>query len=206
MKLISIVIVVGACTTPTDSFVLDHTEVLAVRAEPAHVAPGGTVRIDALVATEAGDVAITVPEVIETNGLAAERRADGWYVTGPDAPLAQTIAVTAQVDGVMLVAQKELLFGDVADNPAIAALHVDGDLRTTIEVAVGAQPTLDVGAIGVEPLTFAWYASVGSLEHFRRHDATFVADMPGDGIVCVVVRDAQGGVAWQTVPTHTRQP
>jgi hypothetical protein len=203
MKNVLFLLAIAACTTSGDPSFLDHAQILAVRAEPAHVEVGGTVRVDMLAGDDAGEVTTSVPDTLDAGGLAAMRGADGWYVIGPAGmPAAPTITVTATIDGRTLVATKTLVFGDDAENPTLAAMEVDGQGAAAIDVPKGDKPPLDVGAAGAEPLAYAWYTSVGKLEHYRTAEPTFDADAAGDGIVCVVVRDAQGGVAWQILPAH----
>jgi hypothetical protein len=48
--------------------------------------------------------------------------------------------------------------------------------------------------------SFAWYASLGRLDHARSATATFDASAASNGLVLVVVRDAVGGVGWATIP------
>jgi hypothetical protein len=212
MKTLHIVlfaIACAACTTNNaDTFTLDHARILAVRSEPAHVPIGGTVRIDVLAGNDAGDVYVAVPDAIDIGTLAAQRESDGWYVTGPDGvQLAPTATVTIAIDGELKVSTKELVFGDSADNPMIGDMQVDGSAIQTIDIAQDTKPALDAITAGVEPLSFAWYTSLGTLEHFRDPEATFDADQAGDGTIAVVVRDAQGGVAWQIVPASvTTEP
>ena len=156
----------------------------------AHAAPATAVRVDVLAGDDAGNVFVAVPDAID---VPAERRADGWYVTTPG-----TITVTASIDGQSLVAQKQLFFDAPADNPAVTPM-------TAIDAARGDKPALDASATGAEPLAYAWYTSLGTLEHYRSPDAVLDATATGDGVVCVVVRDAQGGVAWDIIPASIHQ-
>ncbi|HEX7701676.1 MAG TPA: hypothetical protein VF403_13155 [Kofleriaceae bacterium] len=198
----------AACTTNNaDTFTLDHARILAVRSEPAHAPIGGTVRIDVLAGNDAGDVYVAVPDAIDIGTLAAQRESDGWYVTGPGVQLAPAATVTIAIDGVAFSATKELVFGDSADNPMIGDMQVDGSAIQAIDIAQNTKPALDATTAGAEPLSFAWYTSLGTLEHYREPEATFDADQAGDGTIAVVVRDAQGGVAWQIVPASvTTEP
>jgi hypothetical protein len=199
--LVAALATLAACTDSNDPFLLDHAQILAVRAEPAHALPGGSVRIDVLAGDAEGELLDVVPDSIDAGGLPAERRVDGWYVTSPTA-LAPTISVTLTIDGEPWTATKELVFGDSAANPTVAAMQVGGSAAQAVDVAKGEKPVLDVASAGVAPLAYAWYTSLGKLDHYREAEATFDADAAGDGIVCVVVRDAQGGVTWQAVPAH----
>ncbi len=194
MKRFVILAAVAACNSSSDPFLLDHAQILAVRAEPAHAPPGTSVRVDVLAGDDAGDVFDAVPDALDAGALPVERRADGWYVTSP-APLAPTITVIVTIDGQPWQATKQLVFADRADNPSVAEMP-------PVDATRGTKPQLDAAGAGADPLSYAWYTSLGTLEHYRQPDAILDADKPGDGIVCVVVRDAQGGVAWQMVPAH----
>jgi len=196
-RIIFAVLALAACNSSNEPFALDHAQILAVRSEPAHAPPGSTVRIDVLAGNDAGDVFIAVPDTLDAGGLAAVRGADGWYVTGPDKAFAPTIGVTLGIDGTNWAASKELVFGDAAANPTVAA-------DAALDMTKGEKRALDATAGGVDPFTYAWYSSLGTLDHYREVEATFHADTPGDGVVCVVVRDAQGGVAWQILPATVR--
>lgn len=198
MKRMFFVLAIAACNTSSEPFELDHPQILAVRSEPAHAPAGGTVRVDALVGDSYGNVRIVVPDTLDAAGLVADRRADGWYVTAPAS--APEITVTVDIDGEAWTASKQLVFGDTAGNPTVAAMQVDGSPTDAIALARGEKPALDLVTTGVEPLTYAWYTSVGKLVHYRSAEAELDADIAGDGVVCVVVRDARGGVAWQLLP------
>ncbi|MGE5185228.1 MAG: hypothetical protein ACM31C_24330 [Acidobacteriota bacterium] len=194
MKRFVFLAAVAACTSSSDPFELDHAQILAVRAEPAHAPPGTAVRIDVLAGDDAGDVFEAVPDAVDAGPLAAERRADGWYVTSP-APLAPAITVTLRIDGQPWAATKQLVFAELAANPSLAEMP-------PVQAIRGTKPQLAASAAGADPLSYAWYTSLGTLEHYRQPAAILDAEAAGDGIVCVVVRDAQGGVAWQTIPAH----
>jgi len=195
--------VLGACNTSDDPFSLDHAQVLAVRAEPAHAKPGERVRVDLLAGDTAGDVFVAIPDSLDAGGLPATRGDDGWYVQSPaGGPLAPTANVAITIDGEVLRATKQLVFADERENPTIATMQVDGSATQAIDVARGTKPVLDVAAVGDGTLAYAWYTSLGKLEHYRRENATFDADESGEGTVVAVVRDDAGGVVWQLVPAH----
>lgn len=202
MKRLMLLFVV-ACNTSSDPYSLDHAQILAVRSFPAHGAPGGQVRIDALASDDAGNVFVAIPDRLDAEGLPIERGSDGWYVTSVQgSPLAPTATVTVSIDGTAWTAQKQLAFDGEQPNPSVQAMSVDGAASQAIDVAKGAQPALDVAMAGAGTFSFAWYTSLGKLDHYRRELATFDANEQGDGTIACVVRDGAGGVAWQIVPVH----
>src|SRR5438477_8238881 len=120
-------IAVAACNTSTDPFMLDHTQILAVRSEPAHAPPGSSVRVDLLAGDEAGNVFIAIPDSLDAGGLPVQRASDGWYVQGPAGmPSAPTANVAITIDGQLLRATKQLDFADDRPNPSIDDMQVDG--------------------------------------------------------------------------------
>lgn len=202
--LATLTLTLAACTDSSDPYSLNQAQILAVRSEPAHAVPGGSVRIDVLASDEAGNVFVTVPDHVDAGGLPVTRGGDGWYVQGPAMPAAPTADVALTVDGTLLRATKQLLFRDDRPNPSVTTMQVDGSASQAIDVARGARPALGVAASGDGMFMYAWYTSIGKLEHYRSANATFDANEQGDGAVAVVVRDDQGGVAWQIVPASVQ--
>jgi hypothetical protein len=198
----ALTLALGACTQSDDAYFLAHAQILALRSEPSHVPPGGTVRVDALVGDEAGDVSVVVPDQLAAS-IPAQKQADGWYVTAPaGSALDVEVTATVTVDDEALVGTKALVFADAQDNPTIDQMYLDGSAAAAIAVAKGATPTLALANPDASALSYAWYTSLGELEQFRSAQATFDATEAGDGVVCVVVRDGQGGVAWQVIDAH----
>ena len=202
MKRLLVVVALAACTEAAEPARLDHAQILAVRATPAHVAAGGRARIDLLAGDATGAIFEAAPDVVVADGLAVERAPDGWYVTAGAAPGIAPLAVSLAIDGETWRATKQLVIGPPADNPQVAAMQVDGAATDALVAAVGTTPTLAAAAIGGEPLTYAWYSSVGDLEHYRTAEAVLDAAEPAEGTVVVVVRDSVGGVTWQPLPAR----
>ncbi len=195
-------VVLAACSTPEDPALLDHAQILAVRSTPAHVAPGERARIDALVGDDTGAVQVVVPDLVDVVG--AERAADGWYVTASPEPGSVAARITIAIGGTPYRADKTLVFGDDAANPTMSDVEVDGSPDNVLDATSGTSHQLAASCAGVEPLSYAWYTSIGTLQHYRAAQATLGADVAGDGVILVVVRDAQGGVVWQTMPAQIR--
>lgn len=195
----------GACAAPEEAR-LDHAQILAVRAEPAHVAPGGVSRIDILAGDDSGAVYETAPDALVATGasgpLRVEHTADGWFVTAGAAPEIATLEVTVTIDGVTWPAKKALVVSEPADNPRVAAMQIDGSASEALVAPLGSKAELTAVGVGLEPLTYAWYSSVGSLERYRQPSATLDADEAGEGTVVLVVRDGAGGVGWHLLPAR----
>src|SRR5215470_4395163 len=197
MRKLLVVAALTACNAQNDSARLDHAELLAVRAEPPHAVAMQRVRIDVLAADDAGNVFETDPDSVTAGSLPVEHSDAGWFVTAPpaDAMMAgATLAIELTIEGEQKAATKQIVFGDSAANPAVAMMRVDGSDSSSLAAAVGDRPALSATASGIEPLSYAWYSSVGDIEHARRSDAILDADAAAMGTIVVVVRDAQGGV------------
>jgi hypothetical protein len=201
----SIALAAGACAETAEAR-LDHAQILAVRTEPAHVAPGGVARVDVLVGDDSGAVFATSPDELLATGaagpLAAERTADGWLVTAGAAPELATLDVTVAIDGVAWRAKKALVVGQPADNPRVIAMQIDGSPSDELVAPAGTQPQLTAIGAGREPLTYAWYSSVGDLARYRQPDAVLDAADAAEGAILVVVRDGAGGVGWHVLPAR----
>jgi hypothetical protein len=200
--LLGVTLAAVACSEPSEPALLDHAQILAVRATPPHVAPGGRARIDMLAGDYAGSVFEAQPESVTAQGLAVEHADDGWYVTAT-VPGIVPIDVALTIDGELWRAEKQLVVAQPADNPRVATMQVDGAAAATELVAqVGTKPALAAVGEGMEPLSYAWYSSVGDLEHYRKPEATLDAKAAAQGTIVVVVRDRVGGVDWHVLPAR----
>ncbi len=204
MKRIIPILVLAACTE-SDEAKLDHAQILAVRAEPSHVAPGQRAKIDILAGNDAGDVFEIAPDTLAASGqggaLAVEQTADGWFVTAGPTPDLATLTVTLAIDGISWPATKSLVVAEPAANPGIT-LAIDGSPATEMTGSAGATAELAVTADGTAPFTYAWYSSVGDLSHIHSAAATLETTAADEGVIVVVVRDDVGGVTWQVVPAR----
>jgi hypothetical protein len=195
----------GACAESEEAR-LDHAQILAVRAEPAHVAPGGVAKIDVLAGDDAGGVFVTSPDALVATDpggqLRVEHTPDGWFVTAGDAPGVATLDLAVAIDGVSWRARKSLVVGEPADNPRVAAMQIDGAAQDELIAPLGTKPELTAIGLGREPLTYAWYTSVGALERYRQPTAALDASDAGEGTILLVVRDGAGGVGWHLLPAR----
>jgi len=195
----------AACDAAPELARLDHAQILAVRSEPAAVAPGERAKIDILAGDDAGNVFEAKPDSVTafsrtTGPLAVERTADGWYVTANGAAEIATIAVSLSIDGVEWKATKSLVVNAPASNPTITTMQIDGADADDVIAPVGTKPSLTVIAEG--DLKYAWYSSVGDLEKYRQPTAILDAAEAAEGHVVIVVRDPNGGVSWKLLPAR----
>ena len=201
MKRIIFLLALAACDAAPELARLDHAQILAVRSEPAAVAPGERAKIELLAGDDSGAVFEADPDAV-TSTLAVERTADGWYVTAGATPEIATIGVALEIDGVVWRATKSLVVNATAENPRINSMQIDGAASEELVAATGTKPSLTVTGEGTEPFKYAWYSSVGDLEKYRQPTAILDAAEPAEGHVVIVVRDASGGVSWQLLPAR----
>ena len=197
--LVLTLLVLAACDAKPEIARLDHSQILAVRTEPASVAPGERARIDVLAGDESGAVYEAVPDSVAARGLPVEHTAEGWFVTAGGPEIA-TLEVAIDIDGTEWRATKSLVVSERTENPRIATMQIDGAASEQLVAAVGTKPALSVTAEG--DLDYAWYSSVGDLELYRQPSAILDAKEPAVGHVVIVVRDATGGVSWKLLPAR----
>ena len=198
MKRILCLLALAACDAAPELARLDHAQILAVRTEPATVAPGERARIDVLAGDDSGAVFEVAPDRV-TSALPVERTPEGWFVTAGE-PEVATLLVALEIDGVEWRATKSLVVSTTTPNPQITTMQIDGADSEELVVAAGTKPTLAVVAEG--DLTYAWYSSVGDLELYRQPSAILDAAEPAEGHVVIVVRDPAGGVTWKLLPAR----
>jgi hypothetical protein len=205
-KLMLMSLSLAACAESADAR-LDHAQILAVRTEPASIAPGQRARVDVLAGDDAGNVFVTAPDTLSAIGaqgpLRVESTADGLYVTGGSAPEIAKLALSVAIDGTDWTATKSLVIGEPHDNPQVGMM-IDGAEASEMLADVGSTPQLSARATGIEPFTYAWYSSVGDLKKYRQPTAELDASDAADGTVLLVVRDGAGGVGWNILPASVR--
>ena len=202
---------------------LAATQILAVRADSPAIPTGERTRLSILVADSAG----VVPDPVvtwQTVSFAAGRppigavEVDGgepWY-RAPDAlpdgePTIAVVQATVTASGRELIAVKGIGVGlpripniAVTELAAAGAPVAPGE---AITAAPGARIELDVRTEppAGEDVTYAWYATTGTLELYRRTPVELEApEVPGAGWVIAVVRDGTGGVDWRIAPVDVR--
>ncbi len=222
--IVALVMLALGCADVTEPYELEHARVIAVRTEPAALAPGepGTVAVlvtgvDGPRVAPPDGVAVTVPAEL-TAYVAVTRGPDGWTVVAPTAaqlaglraalgvpavdPVAVPLTVTTTVDGVTLVAHKWTVVDATAANPTIAEVALDGVAAPVLRAAAGSAPRLSVTHDAGPAAVVRWLSSVGELAQYQSAEATLDAAAPARGAIVVVVRDARGGVAWQIIPAE----
>ncbi len=203
---LSLSLAAAACAEAAEAR-LDHAQILAVRTEPAHVAPGGVARIDVLAGDDSGAVFETSPDEVVATGAAGqplrvERTPDGWFVTAGPTPEIATLELTVAIDGAPWRAKKALVVNAPADNPRVVAMQIDGSPSDELVAPAGTKPELTAIGAGREPLTYAWYSSVGDLAGYRQPSAVLDAADAAEGAILLVVRDGAGGVGWHLLPAR----
>jgi hypothetical protein len=190
---------------------LDRDRVVAVRAEPPHIAPGEIATFEALIAREgepasvATPVNATAPNAPARLFTAVHFYIDHWRVDGPDeaaldaaraelglpagapVPLDVTLALPGP-----LYARKTVWLGDRRANPPPPAF-MHGPV-----LAAGREYTLRYNA--PPGGSVRWLTSCGVLVDDTAPQATHIVDEPCEGELVLVVRDSLGGVAWQILP------
>ena len=219
-------LLLAGCIDPVDGrWQLDHDHVIAARATPPRLRAGEATVIDALVAHEGRGVSVEDPLSAELGSSALGGslvQHDGkWTLTAPDAQMLATARpalglpedAPVPVDLVLTFARstnrtspdpvrvkKTVWLGEPSLNPVVPPVTIDGvPAGEEVVVPIGRDIYLSVDAPGMR---VNWLTSVGAL--FQDDVATsFVRVLPEDrheGELVVVVRDAEGGVAWQVWP------
>ena len=197
---------------------LAKPQILAIRADPASVSPGGTTTLTILVADDSGpvvDPAVTW-ETTATNpgepplGSVASPSGEQVVFTAPsevsDSIAVASVMARVTISGDELLAIKAVPIGDVPlSNPELVALTADGgDLlaSNTLSLTRGQTVSLEVevdnGLVGDDMTSFAWYTTSGAIERYQSNPVELVAaDEPGSGSLIAVVRNGVGGVVWR---------
>ena len=203
---VALAVVLGACESVPEPYELDHTRVMAIRAEPPAITSGERARIDVLVTddttgprvADADDVTIA-----STAEAPVSREEDGWYVACLDSnPRVATVSVAIVSGDEALIATKTIAFGSHADNPAAPAILHDGQTGTlAIEARADVMLATDPApAVDDDTLSYRWFSSVGEIVGYTRPEAKLKPSRNSSGQIWLVVRDQAGGVAWTAEP------
>lgn len=216
----------AGCTGDIDPpWQLSHDRIIAVRAEPPGITAGQTSQIDALLGHKGATPSVATPELAAVTSpmslsdvLSVQN--GSWTVTAPSddrmaaarselklaagAPVPLEIGVSYA--GQTLIATKTVLLGQAAANPTLNDVMING------------QPPPDqltVGKLVKVPLSIAaddvnfdvtWLTSCGTMHDFDLPNAYLKVetDDPDTGQLGVVLRDNNGGVAWQLWPIQAQ--
>lgn len=221
--LAAIALAAAGCVDDLDPpWQLDHDRIVAVRATPPAIEPGGRAELDALIAQRGGATSERAPElaaVVSPMALAGAVALEGgaWIATAPDAakldearaelrlqpgaPVPLVVGVSYL--GQTLFATKTVWLGMTADNPTLDAMMIDGapaDGRT--EIVVGKLVDVPLSIAAEEEDDVNWLTSCGTMHDFDLPQAYLRVEVedPVTGELAVVRRDARGGVAWRVWP------
>ena len=224
--LLLLVVALAGCTDDTDpAWQLSHDRIIAIRATPPHVAPGGQSVIDGLTGTHGAPVSVGPPETVTVISPASwasavAKTADGWVVIAPgDDALASMrgqlqlsatapvpLVIEAAYRGGTLRATKTVLLGGAAsDNPSFPAITIQGAPAPAEGSQIVIPALTDVPlAVDLSDVDFDinWLTSCGTMHDFDL-PAGYVhikADDPHAGQLVLVVRDSNDGVAWRIWP------
>ena len=203
-----VLVVLAACEDTTPQYELENDRVIAVRATPPRVPPGGRAALDALVTAPGRGPFVATPTlgaaVPESPAaplppeLANAVVLDGgaWVVVCPDEaqlaaartqlglmpgePVPLLVGLTFDVGTGPLAAVKRVYLGDSRDNPTLAGVTVNGS-----GAADGMQVPADVDValhapVAAETDEVAWLTSVGELSDWDDPDATLFHDTTAD--------------------------
>jgi hypothetical protein len=220
----------AACNGDLDpKWQLDHTRIIAVRATPPSIASGETSVIDSLLGTKGAKTSVAPPQeatVTSPTGFNDVLTNNGgeWTVTAPsedrlaaartqlglaaDAPVPLEIGVA--YDNQALLATKVVFLGQSADNPELPAITINGapapapDQEITISKTAAKNPV----SIAADTVHFdvEWLTSCGTMHDFDLPDAYVKIESkdPLTGEFGVVLRNTQGGVAWEIWPIQAQ--
>lgn len=224
--LVLAVLLVGCAEDIDPEWELDHDRIVAVRATPPRIVPGERALLDMLIARKGDatmEIAPAAAQVVSPESLASyvTVNSEGWGVTAPtEATLEATRAELGLEPGapVPLVvgvglteasfpsgagpfaATKTVWLGDSAQNPVLDVASVDGTTPgADSELVVGKEIDVRLSVPFEAPDKVRWLTSCGTMHDFDLPDA-YLRVEPEDsteGELAVVVRTANGGVAWR---------
>jgi len=193
--------------------VLDTPRVLAIRTEPAALAPGEPHTLEALAFGVEAPLVWSACPVAWRPTDPPSCPDDQALTLGQGNPLSVTLPSdltslwlrAEPVDGAALPAVKRLEADTEAENPRVSAITTaDGRPPTSatideaIELAVGLEGDVDGSGLVV-----SWFVTAGRLEPARTlasERATLVPDAPGPLDVIAIVPAPSGGVGWASAP------
>lgn len=211
-----------ACTDFAPPSSLERATVIAITAEPPTVGVGQSTRLELIVASADGQVAVnaaqwsittTIPGVPALGSITANLDGSATY-TAPTAlpPLPaeaqpiDTVAVDLTLGSVATRSVKVVVIANLPQppqNPTVSSLLVDNEpapTAITLKAGVRADLNAQIAPVTTDKAAFAWYASIGKIDQYLSNPTSIIADEPGTGWLFFVVRDGQLGVAWRKMP------
>ncbi len=216
----------AGCTGDIDPpWQLSHDRIIAVRAEPPGITAGQTSQIDALLGHKGAMTSVATPELAAVTSpmslsdvLSVQNGT--WTVTAPSddrmaaarselklaagAPVPLEIGVSYA--GQTLIATKTVLLGQAAANPTLNDVMINGQPPPD-QLTVGKLVKVPL-SINADDVNFdvTWLTSCGTMHDFDLPNAYLKVetDDPDTGQLGVVLRDNNGGVAWQLWPIQAQ--
>ena len=222
--LLAAVVLLGACAEGIDEqWELRHDRIIAVRANPPGILPGETSTIDALIGSKEASPVEAPPEgatVISPMSLAGIVRPDSgaWVVTAPDeaklavareelglepgAPVPLTVGVSYRQQ--TLLGFKTVYLGEARQNPVLEDMMIAGAVAPSgqTQLVVPILTDIPLSVKGEDPDVVNWLTSCGTMHDFDLPKAYLRVEKedPMEGDLGVVLRKADGGVAWRVWP------
>ncbi len=212
----------AACTDFAPPSNLTRPTVFAITAEPPTVTVGQSTRLELIVASADGQVAVnaaqwsiiaTIPGVPALGSVTANLDGGATY-TAPavlpplpaEARPIDTVAVDLTIGGLGTRSAKVVLVANLPQppqNPTVPSLLVDNVPAVnaiTLKAGIRAELKAEIAPVAAETAACAWYASIGNINQYRSNPTNILADEAGAGWLFFVVRDGQLGLAWRKMP------
>jgi hypothetical protein len=227
VALAGLALATAACVEDLDPpWQLDHDRIVAVRATPPALEPGGRAELDALISLAGAGTSEWAPElaaVVSPMSLASALAPEGgkWIVTAPDAATLEAaraelrleagapvpLVVGVSYQGMALFGTKTVWLGMAGQNPTLDAMMIDGtpaDART--EIAVGSLVDVPLSIAADVEDDVNWLTSCGTMHDFDLPQAYLRVELedPTEGELAVVRRTRLGGVAWRVWPIRAQ--
>ena len=227
MRVLLLAVLLAGCVDDVDQeWELDHDRIVAVRSTPPRIVPGERAILDVLIARKGDSPTVVAPaaaQIVSPESLASYVTLDGegWGVIAPTeatleatraelgleagapVPLVVGVGLTEAsfpAGGGPFAATKTVWLGDSAQNPVLDVASVDGTTPgDDSEFVVGKEVDVRLSVPFAPPDKVRWLTSCGTMHDFDLPEA-YLRVEPEDsteGDLAVVVRTANGGVAWR---------